>query len=804
MLFRDIRYAWRSLSKAPGFTAIAVTCLALGIGINTSIFSVVDGVMLSPFPFPDADRIVVLNSKNQRVRVNQGGISYQDFRDFRDQNTTLTGIAAFTGRSLTIADGASEPVRYQGLTVTWNLFDLLGTPPILGRNFVPDDDRPGAEPVVMLSHEVWQTRYNGDRSIIGRAISVNGRPHSVIGVMPPRFAFPETQRLWVTLAPYAANGRDVRSLQVFARIKSDVTIEQVSSDVAGIAGRLASAYPNENRDWSAFARPLSDWMLPDEPKLIILSMMGAVTFVLLIACANVANLLLARASVRHREISIRSALGAGRARIITQLLTEAVMIGLMSAPLGVVVAWGGLQLLNGSIPPDDLPYFISWSLDTRALGYTILISVLTGVVFGAAPALQATGTSLQESLREGGRGAAGERRAWLRNSLVVFEVALALILLIGSSLFVRSFLNLQGAKVGFDTAPLMTLRFYLPGEAYVPDDSKARRVDDIVRRVEGVPGVDAAFASNFVPFGDGGGGGEAIVEGKPVEPGREMGISFITATPHLRQTLGISLVRGRDFTDSEGATKAPLALINQTMASRLWENDDPIGRRFRLDTTGNPEWFTVIGIVADFRHYQGDANEPIAPAAYVPYAFQPALNTGLTMRVSTSDPASITAAVREQIRHSDSSLPVFQIFTMEDLRQRSFWEYRLFGVMFGLFGVIALVLASIGVYGVLSYAVSQRTQEIGVRVALGAARRDVLRLVVGQGLKLAVVGIVLGMIGAVCVTPVVQSILYNVTPTDPISFGGVATFLLVIATAASYVPARRAMAVDPIIAIRNE
>jgi putative ABC transport system permease protein len=533
-------------------------------------------------------------------------------------------------------------------------------------------------------------------------------------------------------------------------------------------------------------------------------MMGAVTFVLLIACANVANLLLARASVRHREISIRSALGAGRARIVTQLLTEAVMIGLMSAPLGVVVAWGGLQLLNGSIPPDDLPYFITWGLDTRALGYTILISVLTGIVFGAAPALQATGSSLQESLREGGRGAAGERRAWLRNSLVVVEVALALILLIGSSLFVRSFLNLQGAKVGFDTAPLMTVRFYLPGEAYVPDDAKARRVDDIVRRVEGVPGIEAAFASNFVPFGDGGGGGEAIVEGKPVDPGREIGISFIGATPHLRQTLGISLVRGRDFTDTEGASKTALALVNQTMASRLWENDDPIGRRFRLDGPGNAEWFTVIGIVADFRHYQGDATEPIAPAAYVPYPFQPALNTGLTIRVSTSDPASVTAAVREQIRRSDPSLPVFQIFTMEDLRQRSFWEYRLFGVMSGLFGAIALVLASIGVYGVLSYAVSQRTQEISVRVAPGAARRDVLRLVVGQGLKLAAVGIVLGMIGAVFVTPAVQSILYNVTPTDPVSFGGVATFLLAIATAASYIPARRAMAVDPIIAIRNE
>ncbi|MGH9374133.1 MAG: ABC transporter permease, partial [Vicinamibacterales bacterium] len=789
----------------PGFTAIAVACLALGIGINTTIFSVVDGVLLRPYPYPDAERIVVLNSKNQRARVNRGGISFPDFRDLTDQNTTLASLAAFTGRSLTISDGASEPERYSGMTISWNLFELLGTPPVIGRNFVPDDDRPGAEPVVMLSHEVWATRYDSDRAIVGRAISINGRPHTVIGVMPPRFAFPESQRLWVTLRPYAEkNGRDVRTLQVFARMKPGASIGQASADMASVAGRLADAYPVQNRDWSASARPLSDWMLPDEPKLIILSMMGAVTLVLLIACSNVANLLLARASVRHREISIRSALGAGRFRIIRQLLTEAVMIGFFSAPLGVLVAWAGLALLNQSIPPNEIPYFIHWSLDGRSLAYTVAIATATGIVFGAAPAFQASGTSLQDSLREGGRGSAGERRAWLRNSLVVAQVALALILLIGSSLFVRSFLNLQGAQVGFDTTPLMTLRFYLPGEGYEPADAKARRVDDIVKRVETLPGVQAAFASNFVPLGGGGGGGNVLVEGKPSEPGQEPGISLIAATPHLRQTLGTALVRGRDFTETEGATKSPVALVNQAMARRLWGDDDAVGRRFRLTGDAVPDWFTVIGIVADFRHYQGDSDDTIEPSAYVPYPFEPTPNTGLTLRVATGDPAAVTAAVREQIRLSDPALPVFELFTMEELRQRSFWQYRLFGVMFGLFGAIALVLASIGVYGVLSYSVSQRTQEIGVRVALGAERRDVLRLIVGQGLRLAGVGIVLGIVGAAFVTPAVRTILYNVTPTDPFSFSVVAVFLLFVATAASCIPARRAMAVDPIVAIRNE
>jgi putative ABC transport system permease protein len=805
MSLQDIRYAWRSLTKTPGFTAIAIACLALGIGINTTIFSVVDGVLLAPYPYPEADRIVFIHSRNLKARVNRGGISYFDARDLRDQSSTLADVAAFGRRSLTISDGASEPERYDGATISWNLFKLLGTPPTVGRHFAPDDDRPGAEPVVMLGHEVWQARYNSDPGIVGRAISINGRPHTVIGVMPPRFAFPETQRLWVPLAEYGEKtARDVRYLQLFGKMKSGVTVEQTAADVAATASRLAAAYPNQNRDWTAVARPLKEWMLPEQPKLIILAMMGAVTLVLLIACSNVANLLLARASVRHREISIRSALGAGRFRIVRQMLTEAVMLGLFSVPLGIVVAWAGLKLLDGSIPPDSIPYFIHWSFNARSLSYTVAIAMATGIVFGAAPAFQATGGSLQESLREGGRGSAGERRAWLRNSLVVAQVALALILLVGSSLFIRSFLNLQGANVGFDTAPMMTMRFYLPGDAYEPGDAKSRRVEDIVRRVEALPGVQAAFSSNFVPFGGGGGGGSVLVEGKPVEPGQEPGITLVGATPHLRQTLGLSLVRGRDFTDTEGATKSPFALVNQTMAKKLWGDEDPVGRRFRLKGEDNPlDWFTVIGVVADFRHFQGDSDDAIFPAAYVPYPFEPTLNTGITVRVA-GDPAAVTAAVREQIKLSDPGLPVFQISTLEALRQRSFWQYRLFGIMFFLFGAIALVLASIGVYGVLAYSVSQRTQEIGVRVALGAERRDVMRLVVSQGLKLAGVGIVLGMIGAALLTPAIRTVLYNVTPTDPLSFTVVAIFLTSVAIAASYIPARRAMAVDPIIAIRNE
>jgi putative ABC transport system permease protein len=803
MLWQDIRYGLRTLVSSPGFTVTAILCLSLGIGLNSAIFSVVDGILLQPFPYPEPERIVVLNSENRRAGVNRAGLSWLDLRDVREQTTTLANAAAFTGRTLTISDGTSEPERYVGATVSSSLFALLGTPPVMGRDFRPDDDRAGAARVVMLSDEVWRQRYNADPSMVGRAVSVNGFPHTVIGVMPPKFMFPDIVRLWVPLAQYfESTPRDVRALQVFVRLKPDVTMEQASADLSGIASRLASAYPKENQEWTLAIRPLKDWMIPDEVELAILSMMGAVTLVLMIACSNVANLLLARASVRHREISLRTALGAGRLRIVRQLLTEAVIIGMLSAPLGVVLAWGGLKLLDLGIPPDSIPYFIHWALDARSLVYTIGISLATGIVFGLVPALQATRTNLLDSLKEGARGATGGRRAWLRNSLVVTQIALSLVLLVGASLFVRSFLNLQNANVGFETAPLMTLRFYLPGAVYEPADAKRRRVEDIVRRVEALPGVQSVFASNFVPLGSGGSGGNVMIEGKTVQKGEEPSITLVGATPRLRQTLNVSLLAGRDLTEAEEATRSPMALINQTMAKQLWPGQDPLGHRFRM-TGDAQDWFTVVGIIADFRHAQGNSNRPVFPSAYVPYGFQPTLNTGITIRVS-GDPARITSAVREQIRASDPSLPVFQTRTMEEQRQLSFWRYKLFGYMFSTFGAVALLLASIGVYGVLSYSVSQRRQEIGVRVALGAARRDVFRLIVGQGITLAMIGIGVGIAGAFGATSLIASLLYNVTSTDPLSFTIVSFFLAVVAAIASYVPARRAMAVDPIIALRND
>jgi putative ABC transport system permease protein len=805
MLIKDSQHAWRTLRKNPRFAAVAVSCLAIGVGVNTMIFSVVDGLLLRPSPYTDSESIVVLYSNNPQIGVAREGISRQDYRDLRDQTTTIQSLAASGARSLTIAGDRSEPTRYVGTAVTWNLFGVLGTPPLLGRSFGPGDDRPGAEPVVLLGHDVWRDRYGGDKSIIGRVVIIDRQPHTVIGVMPPRFAFPGSSRLWVPLVPDSdETTRDQRNLQVFGRLKPEVTLAQASADAAAVAGRLALAHPSENRGWSLSAGTLHEWLqIPDEPRLMLWLMMGAVTLVLAIACSNVANLLLARASTRIREISIRTALGAGRWHIVRQLLTEAVAIGLLSVPLGVLIAWSGLALLRRSIPVDAVPMHWQWSLDVRSLAYMVVVAVAAGVVFGLAPAVHAVRANLQSNLRDSGHGSSGERRAWLRSGLVVAQVALAVILLVLSSLLVRSFLNLAGTKTGFDTAPLMTVRTSLIGPAYVTPDAKVSAVQDIVGRIEGLPGVQAVFASDFVPFGGGGSGGTAIVEGLSVEPGPQPGVNLIAATARLRQTLGVSLARGRDISPREGFAKSPVALINETMARKLWAGTDPLGRRFRVDSADLPDWFTVVGIVADFKHFQGDGSPQVDPAAYVPYAFGPALNPGLTIRVAGA-PASIVPMLREQLRLLDPALPVFQIATMEERRQRSYWQYRLIGLIFLSFGAVALTLAAMGVYGVLSYAVSQRTHEIGVRVALGAARRDVMRLIVGHGLALAGVGIALGTIAAGFATPLLRTVLYGVAPTDPLSFVMVSVFLVCVAGAASYLPARRATAIDAITAIRAE
>ncbi|HSC27984.1 MAG TPA: ABC transporter permease [Vicinamibacterales bacterium] len=805
MLLQDIRYACRSLWHSKAFAVVAILCLGFGIGLNTTIFSTLDGVLLKPYPYEDPDRILVVGARNDRAGF-QAGLSYLDLRDWNEANMAFTTIAASQGRSLTISDGGGEPERYLGATVSWDLFPLLGTDPILGRHFTPEEDMAGGGGVVLLGHDLWTRRYQGDPGVLGRTILIDARPHEVIGVMPPGFAFPQNQRLWVPLAPFASREpRDFRGLFAFGRLKPGVTIDRARQELDVIASRLAAEYPDTNEGWASRLRTLREAFVPNEVTLVIYLMMAGVTLVLFIACSNVANLLLARATSRRRELSVRAALGAGRGRIIRQLLTESVVLSLVSVPLGIGLAEIGTRLIASAMPPDQVPYYITWDVDWRSMVYTIVVAVSTALLFGLFPALQVSRGNLHDTLKEGTRGnSAG--RSLLRSSLVVVQVSFALVSLVGALLFVRTFNNLGGADLGFDTSPVMTMRFAMGGEPYEPEDARLRRVEDVVRRIEAVPGVRAAFASNFVPLSGGGGGGTVIIDGRPAQEGERSGINFIGVTPHVHQVMGLPILRGRDFTDAEGWSRSAVAVINDVMAARFWPDREAIGGRFRMAGSGEETvvWFTVIGITRAVNLYGIDPEDAQPPAAaFVPYAYQQTLNTGLTVRVA-GDPASITSAVRGALRESDPNLPMFQARTMDDARRLTFWQFGLYGWIFGTTGVMGLLLAAVGVYGVLSYAVSQRTQEIGVRVALGAGDRHVLRLVVGHGLWLAGIGVLLGLALAPGGTWAARSFFYDVGPFDPLTFTSVALFLLAVAFLASYVPARRALKVDPMIALRAE
>jgi putative ABC transport system permease protein len=803
---QDVRYGARTLAKSPGFTVVAILCLAIGIGVNTAIFSVVNGVLMTPFGFTEPERLLVVNSTNVTRDITEAGVSYQDFKDIRGRTTRFAGIGAQTFRSLTLTD-LEEPVRLPGATISWNLFSLLGVRPHLGRTFREDEDLPGAPGAVILGYDTWIQQFNGDSAILGRVIGVNARRHTVVGVMPERFKFPENQALWIPMGPIEdASPREARGLAVFARLAPGVAVDQARLELTSITKGLEETYPASNEGWSADITALRDEFIPNDIKLIILTMMGAVTFVLIIACANVANLMLARASGRQREIAIRSALGAGRGRMIRMLLTESVILALAGGVLGIAVAHLGLHLLDTAMPASQAPpYYIDWTIDADALAYVLAVSVVTGILFGLAPALGISSGNLQSSLKEGGRGSGGSaRRNRLRNALVVAEVALSVVLLIGASLFVRTFLNLKDVDAGFDTSQLMTFRIYLPGERYEPPMAKARRVDDIIQRIEALPGVVAATASNTIALGGGGGGGPVEIEGHPVERGKEPGIFWAGVTPHWVRTYDLTITRGRDFTDAEGRDTTRVAVIDQTMAERFWPNEDPVGRRFRFVGAAGGGWFTVIGTTRPMIVSDIDPDDEPQPMAFMPYPFMETLNTGITVRTATADPARITPALRSEVRASDPILPVFEVMTMTELRELGYWEFVLFGWMFSIFGAIALALASVGVYGVISYGVSQRTQEIGVRMALGARAGDVLRMVVRQGVTLALIGVGFGLVGAFGVTRVIETLLYNVSPTDPVSFLGIAAFLTLVAAVASYIPARRAMGVDPVQALRYE
>ena len=800
--WQDIRYGVRSLLKQPGFAAVAVLTLALGIGANSTIFSFVNGVLLRPLPYHEPERLVLLDETAPKRGVTSVGVSFPNFLDWREQNRVFEGVAAYIPAGYTLV-GAGEPEQLRGARVTSGLFEILGVTPALGRTIRPEEDRPENDTVVILGHGLWQGRFGADPGVVGRMISLNNRPHTVIGVMPPDFKFPEVADLWLPLALDAQRWtRNDHGLGAIARLKPGISLVRAQAEMVSVALRIEEQNPVTNEGMSVSVSNLREGLVGDYQQALMI-LLGVVGFVLLIACVNVANLLLARASARRKEISIRSALGAGRWRIMRQLITESLVLGAAGGALGLVMSVWGLELLLSAVPV-EFPFWMKFNLDGRVLAFTAGVSLLTGIVFGAAPALQASKVDLNEALKEGGRSAAvGAGRHRLRALLVVAEVALSLVLLVGAGLMMRSFLRLQNVKPGLNPENVLTMIVSLPRAKYQEPERQVAFFEQLLERVKSLPGVEGAAAVSNLPLSGSRWGRSLTVEGRSVlSVGEAPMINHCVVTPGYFRSMGIPILTGRDVADEDAKDSPKVTVIDERLAREYWPDESPLGKRIRFGPPeSNEPWFTIVGVAGEVRHERLDAQT--RKTVYVPYRQIPVGGMTLTVRTAT-DPLSLTAAIRGQVRGLDPDQPVASVRTMEEVVFSTVWQPRLYAILFAVFAAVALALASVGIYGVMSYAVSQRTHEIGIRMALGAQAADVLKMVLGQGLVLVLVGVVTGLGAAFALTRLMASLLYGVSATDPTTFAAIALLLLCVALLACYVPARRAMKVDPMVALRYE
>jgi predicted permease len=804
MLGCDVRYAARLMRRSPAFTTTAVLTLALGIGANTAVFSVVNAVLLRPLPYPDSDRLVQLWSTNPKA--NRWGMwtAYPRFEDWRRENTVFEDMA--TARTWVISiKGGDHPESLFGVITSSQLLQLLRVQPMLGRGFLPEEDQPGHDHVIILSYGLWQRRFGSDRDVVGRTVDVDQQNYTVIGVMPSDFRFPpelpSSYRVdaWLPPAPDPSrHERGSNNYYTFARLKPGVTLAQAQAEMDAINDGLAEKHA-EDRELGV---NVVDWrrQVGSEVRPALLILLGAISLVLLIACANVANLLLARGAMRQREAALRQALGAGRARLIRQFLTESLLLAVFGGAVGLLLAYQGVDLFIRLAP--DIPRLNETTIDLRVLIFSVVLTLGTALIFGIAPALQGSSTDLQDSLKESGsRLTVGSTSARARSILVIAEMALALMLLAGAGLLVRSFVQLQQIDPGFNPKNLLTAFVTLPPSKYPELQRQAAFFHEVMDRITSLPGVACAGAADSAPMltND---TGPVSIEGLPRRPGEvEIQAERPKITPDYFCAMGIRLLRGRTFTWADNQGSLPVAIINESAARQYWPNEDAMGKRVELEDGSAPAWRQVVGIVGDVR--QDSLVEAGRPEVYAPLLQVPVPYMALAVR-TRAEPAALTAAVRQAVMAVDKDQPLSGIKTMEQVLEDSVAGRRFQMSLLAVFATIALGLAVIGIYGLMSYTVNQRAHEIGIRIALGAKRGEILRLVVRHGMMLAIVGVVLGTIGALLLTRFLSSMLYGVDANDPTTLLSVATLLMGVAALASYIPARRAMRVDPMMALRYE
>ncbi len=809
---QDIRFAFRMLRKSPGFSSIIILTLALGIGANTAIFSVVNAVLLRPMPYKDDSRLVTIWGADRARGWDLDLVSYSDYLDWKSQNTAFESMGAATDEMFTMT-GAGEPVAVVGYQFSPDFFDTLGVPPLLGRTFARDEDEPGKDHVAVLSYGLWLDRFGGDRRIVGKNITLDGQSYAVIGVMPRTFRYPASIELWTPLIidPSYAKDRGIRWLRVMARMKPGVSLEQAQTEMKTIAARLRSEYPNTNKDYYVNLVTLRE-LTTSDVRSALLVLLCSVGLVLLIACANTANLLLSRAVARQREIAIRTALGASRLRVVRQFLTESVLLALLGGAFGLLVAYWGASALVAMFPTRisnlSIPLVENIPIDRAVLGFALLASLLTGILFGLVPALQACRSSAGESLKESGRtSTGGTRQMGVRNILTIAEVALSLVLLTSAGLVIQSFVHLAHADLGFNPNHLLSFRVLLPDYKYKDTATRLAFAHETLARIESLPGVQSAGTVTFLPLSGWWGRRDVSVAGRPTDPAAKNPAAVWSAvSPDYFRAMNIPLLKGRYFSVHDNASSREVVILSAELARQLWPDEDAIGKEVNVEGLDKPH--QVIGIVGNIYQLgigvqQTGVHTPVTPEVYVPNDQTPSALLCFAIRTA-GDPLNIAKAAQSAIWDVDKAQAVSFVETMDQLASETVLLQRASMILFAVFAGLALLLASIGIYGVISYSAGRRTHEIGIRLALGAGARDVLRLIMGEGFSLTLVGVGIGLAGAFGLTRFLSSMLYGVRSSDPATFLAVPLVVASVALFASYIPARRAMRVDPMIALRHE